>query len=238
MVEQLSKEQCDLCETRGAPDEFGWHPSPHTAHGWVRCKNWRAALDKKHSVPSNPPCDLAWQTYLKNWAPLSSREYDVARAAFVAAWYAGRAADETTARLTDAQCDEVISQLEDYEWTGLTRDNVRTWDRIISEMRATGENHSTAVRTGAHRASGETGSAGGPSPDRICEQPEAAHGDGCRSPSDAEMRRGLATTMERVYNRLQCADVPRDPWHVEVSELLLYGCLRDRPAEKASEGSS
>lgn len=49
--------------------------------------------------PSNPLCDLAWQTYLHNWAPLSSREYDVARGAFIAAWHAGRGAPETNAEL-------------------------------------------------------------------------------------------------------------------------------------------
>lgn len=32
-----------------------------------------------------------------------------------------------------------------------------------------------------------------------------------------------AETMHRVYLRLQCADVPRAPWHEEVSEWLLSG---------------
>ncbi len=34
--------------------------------------------------------------------------------------------------LTDAQCDDVIAFLEDYEWTGLTRENVRTWCTAIA----------------------------------------------------------------------------------------------------------
>ena len=58
--------------------------------------------------------------------------------------------DETTARrmtraeverlgsgwLTDEQCDDVIEFLEDYEWTGLTRENVRTWSAAIESARA------------------------------------------------------------------------------------------------------
>lgn len=37
------------------------------------------------------------------------------------------------ARLTDVQCDDVIDFLADYEWSGLTRDNVRTWDQAIRD---------------------------------------------------------------------------------------------------------
>lgn len=37
------------------------------------------------------------------------------------------------ARLTDVQCDDVIEFLADYEWSGLTRDNVRTWDQAIRD---------------------------------------------------------------------------------------------------------
>ena len=42
---------------------------------------------------------------------------------------------ETKARLTDAQCDEVIDQLKEIEWSGITRDDVRTWDGMIAEAR-------------------------------------------------------------------------------------------------------
>lgn len=41
--------------------------------------------------------------------------------------------------LSDAQCDDVIAFLEDYEWSGLSRDNVRTWDRAIADARITQE---------------------------------------------------------------------------------------------------
>lgn len=33
--------------------------------------------------------------------------------------------------------------------------------------------------------------------------------------------------MSRVYCRLQCADVPRDPWQNEVSVWLIHGSVRD-----------
>ena len=39
--------------------------------------------------------------------------------------------------------------------------------------------------------------------------------------------KGLAETMSRVYCRLQCADVPRDPWQNEVSVWLIHGSVRD-----------
>ena len=42
---------------------------------------------------------------------------------------------ETKARLTNAQCDEVIDQLQEIEWSGITRDDVRTWDGMIVEAR-------------------------------------------------------------------------------------------------------
>ena len=46
-------------------------------------------------------------------------------------------ADETTSEwLTDKQCDDVIAFLEDYEWSGLTRENVRTWCTAIAEARS------------------------------------------------------------------------------------------------------
>ena len=38
--------------------------------------------------------------------------------------------------LTNEQCDDVIAFLEDYEWTGLTRENVRTWCTAIAEARS------------------------------------------------------------------------------------------------------
>ena len=42
-------------------------------------------------------------------------------------------ADETAGDwLTNEQCDDVIAFLEDYEWTGLTRENVRTWCTAIA----------------------------------------------------------------------------------------------------------
>jgi len=53
---------------------------------------------------------------------------------------------ETAARLTDAQCDEVIDQLEAHEWTGLTRDNVRTWDQVIAEVRNSPEEPAVPTR--------------------------------------------------------------------------------------------
>ena len=49
----------------------------------------------------------------------------------------GGSSDETTSEwLTDKQCDDVIAFLEDYEWTGLTRENVRTWCTAIAEARS------------------------------------------------------------------------------------------------------
>ena len=46
-------------------------------------------------------------------------------------------ADETAGDwLTNEQCDDVIAFLEDYEWTGLTRENVRTWCTAIAEARS------------------------------------------------------------------------------------------------------
>jgi hypothetical protein len=67
---------------------------------------------------ANPALDLAWQTYLHNWAPLSSREYDVARAAFVAAWHA-RAVPETCDSHTEARwlLSHAISRETRHEWT-------------------------------------------------------------------------------------------------------------------------
>jgi hypothetical protein len=56
-----------------------------------------------------------------------------------------------------------------------------------------GENHSTARRTGAHRASGETDSVGSSARSCICEPPEAAHGDGCRPPLIFRGRRFMKT---------------------------------------------
>lgn len=47
----------------------------------------------------------------------------------------GSRVETTTARLTNEQCQEVISFLEDFEWTGLSLDNVRTWDQAIQEAR-------------------------------------------------------------------------------------------------------
>ena len=45
-----------------------------------------------------------------------------------------RSAEKATSeRLTDEQCDDVIAFLEDYECTGLTRENVRTWCTAIAE---------------------------------------------------------------------------------------------------------
>lgn len=44
-------------------------------------------------------------------------------------------AHETSERLNDAQCDDVIEFLADYEWSGLTRENVRTWDSAIASAR-------------------------------------------------------------------------------------------------------
>ena len=45
-----------------------------------------------------------------------------------------RAPEKATSEwLTDEQCDDVIAFLEDYEWTGLTRENVRTWCTAIAE---------------------------------------------------------------------------------------------------------
>lgn len=41
--------------------------------------------------------------------------------------------------------------------------------------------------------------------------------------NDAQMRRALGETMRRVYNRLQCADVPSGPWREEASQCLLMG---------------
>lgn len=48
-----------------------------------------------------------------------------------------RSSDETTIEwLTDKQCDDVIAFLEDYEWSGLTRESVRTWCTAIAEARS------------------------------------------------------------------------------------------------------
>lgn len=38
MSEPLSSNQCDLCAQGREVDASGWHTSPHTAHGYVRCK--------------------------------------------------------------------------------------------------------------------------------------------------------------------------------------------------------
>lgn len=43
--------------------------------------------------------------------------------------------ETTSSRLTNEQCQEVISFLEDFEWTGLSLDNVRTWDEAIHSAR-------------------------------------------------------------------------------------------------------
>jgi hypothetical protein len=56
-------------------------------------------------------------------------------------------------------------------------------------MRLAGKNHSTERRTGPHRESGEIGSADWPSWVSIWDQPEAAHGDGCR-PTSPEGKSG------------------------------------------------
>ncbi len=50
-----------------------------------------------------------------------------------------RVAHETPVRLTDAECRGVIADLEDRDWRGFTKDDVRMFDELINARRAAQE---------------------------------------------------------------------------------------------------
>lgn len=57
--------------------------------------------------------------------------------------------------LSDAQCDAVIAFLDDYEWSGLTRDDVRTWDQAIADARRAQETNGEQSLPSGTAPSGE-----------------------------------------------------------------------------------
>ena len=69
--------------------------------------------------------------------PIPATAFAEAKAIAYKALSGEPSADETKSEwLTDEQCDDVIAFLEDYEWSGLTRENVRTWCTAIAEARS------------------------------------------------------------------------------------------------------
>ena len=93
---------------------------------------------------------------------------------------------ETSARLTDDQCESVIADLEIEEWNGISKEDVRMWARFIDAARFTEE-------TSARCPGGEISSVGGnatavSSADSASSLGKAAASDGVRVSPEADAR--------------------------------------------------
>lgn len=93
-------------------------PSPAKEPGSLDCREALEQIRRTPSMPFPDPGAHSWRAYADA----------VHRAYFQIQQIAARAleqGDGTSMRLTDAECDNAIKALATYEWTGLTRDDVR-----------------------------------------------------------------------------------------------------------------